>query len=331
MLKAYTHDGALCLALVAPDGAPPASFTILAAGTTDTSKGTILFDQEAAKDVVQAFTEHGQGQLPVDYDHGMLGLISTPESGSAAGWFTPSVNDAGDLVANDVQWTPRGAEKLSQREYRYFSPALYIDPDSRRVSKLVNVALTNLPATRDQIPLVANQKAPGIDGQEPEHMKNLLQMLGAKDEAEAMSVATEWNNTSAELVKLTGTKTLAEAMAAVAANAKLPDEVFKLSAKVVELEKSASDDAKGALIVKLSEAGKLPPALKDWAQGQTLESLQAFGEAAPVVNGDNHTPPEGGSKTVVLSEEDRKVMAQTGVSEEAFLKVRTEELERAEG
>jgi len=327
-LQAYNHDGALCLALDAPPGDPPGSFVILAAGTTDTSKGAILFDQEAASSVVSAFSDHGQGQLPVDYEHGMLGLISTPESGSAAGWFTPSVNVGGDLVANDVQWTPRAAQKLREREYRYFSPALHVDPDTGRVAKLVNVALTNLPATKDQVPLVANQKntAPGTNGQEQDEMKNLLKLLGADNEAEAMTVATEWNKTGQELLTLTGTKTLTEALVAIEANAKLPTEVAKLSAAIAERDKADAGRDRDALIVTLSEAGKLPPALHDWARTQTLDSLQAFGESAPeMAGGENHDPPEGGVKTVSLSDEDRKVMKQMGVSKEDFLKVRADE------
>ncbi|MBX3182694.1 MAG: hypothetical protein KIT72_19130 [Polyangiaceae bacterium] len=35
---------------------------------------------------------------------------------------------------------------LSEKEWRYFSPAFEVGPE-RRISRLINVALTNLPAT----------------------------------------------------------------------------------------------------------------------------------------------------------------------------------------
>lgn len=330
MLKAYTQNDALCLSLEMPGGEPPKSFTILKAGTTDTSKGAILFDQEAAESVVSAFTEHGQGQLPVDYEHGMLGLVKTADTGMAAAWFTPTVSADGALVASDVQWTKRAKQKLADREYRYFSPALHVNPETGRVSRLVNVALTNLPATKDQMPLVAHQStAPGEGAQEPLEMKDLLKLLGADNEAEAMTVANEWNKTGQELLKLTGTKTLTDALVAIEANAKLPAEVAKLSATIAERDKADAERDREALIVELSEAGKLPPALHDWARTQTLDSLKMFGESAPEMPIENHTPPEGATTGVALTDEDRRVMKQTGVSEEDFIATRKAEQERA--
>ena len=321
-----TRDGdVLTLAIEAPNGEPPTSFTILGPGSTDTTKGVVLFDAEASGAVIAAFADHGMDQLPIDYDHGMLSPLSTPETASAAGWFRPTVGDDGSLVATDVQWTPRASDRLRNREYRYFSPAVHIDPDSGRVRKLVNLALTNLPATKGQKPLVANQKeAPGEGAQEPE-MQNLLKLLGAKDEAEAMTIATAWDKQDKQLLTLTGTATLGEAMAAIEANAKLPAEVALLSAKLTERDKADAERERDAVITELCESGKLPPALKDWAKTQTPDSLRTLADGLPVLGGENHEPPKGNATKPDLTDEDRKVMNQMGLDEDKFIAVRSEE------
>jgi phage I-like protein len=55
----------------------------------------------------------------------------------------------------DIEWTRKATERLKDREYRYFSPTFY--HDKGRITEYVNTALTNLPATKDQEPLVASR------------------------------------------------------------------------------------------------------------------------------------------------------------------------------
>jgi hypothetical protein len=54
-------------------------------------------------------------------------------------------------------------------------------------------------------------------------------------------------------------------------------------AELAEVKERAKAAAKDATIARLSEEGKLPPALHDWARSQTLESLEVFGSVAPRV------------------------------------------------
>jgi phage I-like protein len=333
MLKAYNSEsGALCLALDVPQGEPPTNFQILGAGVTATTKRDVLFDDEARAAVSSAFMSHGMDRLPIDFDHGMLSPLKSADSSAAAGWFVPMVHSAsGALMATDVQWTPRAAQMLRDREFRFFSPALRIENSTGRVTKLINVALTNLPATKDQMPLVANDKEPPKHSGELEHnMQKLFKLIGANDEGEAMVIASEWNRTGEQILTLTSTKTLADALAAIEANAKLPAEVKRLSDVIADRDKADADRDRDALIVTLSEDGKLPPALHEWAKTQSVESLTAFGEGAPVINEENHEQ-KAADKSPQLTDEDKHIAKVTGVSLEDFTAQRKLELSAKEG
>lgn len=146
---------AIAVALALASDAPPTEFRIFAAGWNDTSNGRFLFDDKAAEAVLTAYAEQGN-DLPLDYDHAMLDdAPRDPASAArAAGWFNLEVR-SGELWAVNVRWTPPAAEALGQKEWRYYSPAFKVEPKSSRVTKLVNVALTNLPATKNMEPLVA--------------------------------------------------------------------------------------------------------------------------------------------------------------------------------
>jgi phage I-like protein len=138
---------------------PPREFRIFRAGWNDSEKGDILFDEEAAKLVMEAATRWGN-RYPIDYSHGMVRPLengSDPaEQNKAAGWFTPELR-GDELWATNVVWTPLALQRISNREFAYFSPAFLVD-EEERVVELTNIALTNLPAMRDLEPLVAAEK-----------------------------------------------------------------------------------------------------------------------------------------------------------------------------
>ncbi len=138
-------------------GGEPREFRIFPFGRVETTKGVFLFDQEAARRVMQAWRDYGN-RLSIDYEHQALEPVSNGPV-PAAGWFDLEVREDG-LWAVNVDWTPRAMELLRNREYRYFSPAFYVDEEGRIV-ELINLALTNLPATKRMEPLVA--KAVGFE------------------------------------------------------------------------------------------------------------------------------------------------------------------------
>jgi len=336
LVQAFTDgSGRLILSLDIPQGTdPPSEFRLFGQGVTPTTKGDVLFDDQAATDVMRGLADHGKTALPVDYGHGMLSVITTPDSGKAAAWFKPTVR-AGELWASDVQWTPKADEAIRAREYRYFSPAVWHDKETGRVSSLINVALTNLPATKGQQPLVASDNhndAPGEGALETAEMsEKLLRVLGAADEAEAIVMLKENERTYQEVFAALGIRKLAEIVPAIktlsdglkdtkeklttteAKSLELAAKVVASETEIAGLKQADETRAHDALIAELTEAGKLTPGLKDWAKGISLEALTQFGEAATVVKPAPSDPKPGASADPEVTPKMRRVFNSLGL------------------
>lgn len=153
-MKTTRSERVTSLSIVLTGDQPPAEFRVFTAGKVDTSKGEFLFDEVAAASVMADYAKQGN-ELMVDYDHASLaGLSIDPaQAGKSAGWFNLEVRN-GELWAVNVRWTPPAHAALSAKEWRYMSPAFQAD-ESGRITALINVALTNLPATRKLEPLMA--------------------------------------------------------------------------------------------------------------------------------------------------------------------------------
>ncbi len=138
---------------------PPSEFCIFTAGLVETTKGTFTFDADAATSVMAEYLQHGI-DLMIDYDHASLASITIDPAlaGKAAGWFNIEVRN-GELWAVNVRWTPPAADALRRKEWRFMSPAFSTD-GAGRVTDLLNVAITNLPATRKLQPLMAASMKP---------------------------------------------------------------------------------------------------------------------------------------------------------------------------
>lgn len=282
---------ALGIALLGDE--PPNEFRIFTAGPNETTKGTFLFDGSSATAVMAEYQAHGI-DLMLDYDHASLGVGIDPAlSGKAAGWFNLDVRN-GELWAVNVRWTPPAAEALRRKEWRFMSPAFTTD-DAGRVTSVLNVALTNLPATRRLEPLMAaraivalggtmdpKQIAAALDAIEAgdaEKCKELLKGLiaGAAGGGEttpaaelAETPATEPADPEKEkpeevmaatslLTRLTGKKTITASVAEVevwlASHVKLETETQKLAAERATLE--AAERRKGCVEL-VTLAGRAP-------------------------------------------------------------------------
>jgi len=259
------------LVALAADGTCPTEFCMLAAGENSTTKGAIHCDDAHAALCLAAETMPSDGLLPLDYDHGMVSFMGGEKK--AAGWFRLS-NRNGSLWATDVKFTPAAEKALRDREYRYFSPALYRD-EAGYVTRIVNCALTCLPATLKQRPLVASETPAPPEGSN----MDLAQLCAAFGVANASQLAAKFNQLGTDSAKLS-----ADNAALVTASQALQAQIATLSA-AVEARKNADEKAeRDSYLATLSNEGKLAPAMLPWAQTQSLEQLKAYGAVAvPVV------------------------------------------------
>lgn len=182
--------GRVLLSIAMTGDEPPSEFRIFRSGENETTKGTFTFDEAAATSVMAEYEAHGV-DLAIDYDHAMLaGLSLDPaQSGKAAGWFNLEIR-AGELWAVNVRWTPPAAEALKRKEWRFMSPAFGADEEGR-ITSLLNVAITNLPATRRLEPLMAANAKETLSMLSPEMVKKALEAIKNGDADAAMTLLEE--------------------------------------------------------------------------------------------------------------------------------------------
>lgn len=256
---------ALVIELSVSGGAPPTEIRMFQAGVTDTTKGKFLFDDASAQRVMKRFAEMGKDRLPFDYGHGM---VSFKGEERAAGWFVPAVR-AGELWATDIQWTPRATRELSEREWRFYSPAfraLYSDDPAEPalITELINCALTNLPATIGQKPIVASEKPI----EQRETMNPILKLLGVAGENEAHTAVTQLLGLQLSVDALLKAYKL-DSIAA------LGSFIATGQAQLETVQKERKTEKRNAEIAALSAEGRLAPAQHDFVR--TLSDDQ-FGE-----------------------------------------------------
>lgn len=243
---------------------PPSEFQLFANGETATLKGTFKCSAFSCDRVLGAMTAAGRDKLPIDYNHGQVSFMGgSYDAGRAAGWFVPASRD-GALWATEVEWTPQGRQALSDKEFRMFSPAFLTD-ENRNVVELINVALTNLPATLRQTPLVTGEFA----GTEEQPMDPILLALLAKHGGDSKSLAAAIEQLSTQNAQL------------VQASTTINSELQTLRATQVATAEATAKAEKDALIATLSGDGRLPPAMHAWAQSLTIAQLKAFEAGAP--------------------------------------------------
>lgn len=309
-------------------GKPPTEFLLLGLGTMSTSKGDFIVDDESALRVMDAFKDHGN-RLTIDYEH--QALSDPPIQAPAAASFVPQLRNDG-IWATDVRWTPKASEYLSNKEYLYFSPAFTTD-DENRPNRILNVALTNLPATKNMQPLVAANQITETS------MKSVLSALSLKDnanETEALSAVTKMSGERVQLLTITGKDNIAEALGVLAGWKESVGEVTALKAQIAQrdADQAAKDfDAefagakKSGLLAASDDHKRNRAALAYKGKPEALVSLKGFlGALDPLVPVANTVAaplePNTGivNGAIALSDEEKRIAAKLNVSHDALIK-----------
>jgi phage I-like protein len=133
----------------------PRSFRLFAFGENKSTKGSVFLTHESAHLCLSKAKDYGN-DLSGDYEHAVT--KSNNEGAPASCWFALGMRSDG-LYAERVRWTKRAKNFLLRREYRYYSPFFNVEQDAQGrwiVTEIINIALTNTPATKNQRPLVAS-------------------------------------------------------------------------------------------------------------------------------------------------------------------------------
>jgi phage I-like protein len=267
---------------------PPTEWRIFAYGQNTSDKGNFVFDEVAADAVMAAFAKKGSA-LTMDYEHQALAASSNgqPAPNSCYSW-EPAIrlNDAGkpELWATNAKWTERAAGMIRSKEYLYFSPAFETEKKTGRVLRIVNMALTNIPALDKLEPLVAATQTHHHDGEDDmktckvcgaaindgdeimhaghASMAKLTALVGltaAAGETEITGVVSELATFRSQVVELTGAKNPVEALGLVAALKSQREEITALKGQIEGEKVKALNVAFDAVLDEAAKAGKLPP------------------------------------------------------------------------
>ncbi|MCL4503099.1 MAG: phage protease [Deltaproteobacteria bacterium] len=259
---------------------------ILPLGEVELSDSREPFEVDAASlaAMVTAFRSRGV-DLVIDYEHQSL----QGERAPAAGWIKDLEARSDGLWAR-VEWTRQAREYLLSKEYRYFSPVLRLDPETRKPLALMHLGLTNVPAIKRLPPLVAKLSAAGGSGSTdtkviiPEQemrgmMDKIKELLGLNPEMMDDAVAgrmLEVLGNLAEALKLPPEASMAQIMSALAAmqavDASLRERTAELAALKARLAAEAAEKAVNAAL----QAGKITPAQKGWALEYFRQDPQGF-------------------------------------------------------
>lgn len=333
-----SSDGLVLELPSSQDGAIPTELCLIAAGVNRSVKGDYVLDEEAVKSVMARAADYGNDYC-LDYGHAMLDdkPVDPALAGRAAAFYRLQVID-GALWTKGLRWTEEAKSFLRDKQYRFLSPAFR--HKKGRVLEYVNAALTNIPATKHQPPIVQSlaPAAPPTPSPPQENtMKLVLQALGLADtagEADALSSVTKLQGNTKDIVALTGAPDIPRALGVLhawkEAAAKLPaaeQEIEKL--KVAALERKVRSVVNKALLDK-----RLPPSMKEKALklgSQDLEMLQGFLDAFKPLTpkASNEKDPadaEAGAVTVTLTKGDREVAKRMGLKLEDFAKTKSQGL-----
>lgn len=169
-------------------GALPSEFRLFVKGWNETENGSFLFDEESAAKVMSAYRKWGV-DLAIDLEHQMLGDATIdPSARDARGWCRLELRPDGSLWAVGVTWTPDGSQRLKNKSQRYVSPAFEIDTKTKQVTKIVNIAITAMPATHQTPALVAASLQKLGKSMNADQLKAALEAIKAGDGEAAVKV-----------------------------------------------------------------------------------------------------------------------------------------------
>lgn len=281
---------------VALEGAPE-QIRVLPLGHVVSSKGAFDVDEESYAAMCSGIAERGV-DLVVDYEHQTLNGTEAP----AAGWVKALKMEDGAILAT-VEWTPKAANYLRNREYRYLSPVVNVRRSDNKAVGLHSLALTNTPAIRGMNPIVNSEHFEG-GANNMELIKRIAQLLGLGDDAtddqieEAIEQLLENRSGAGTGEDVVANKAVCELLD-LKAGAPASDVAAKIMAlksgviggvNVVEelkqlKEANAQKDADAAVQMAL-KSGKITPAQQEWAKSYALSDPIGFGsfvEKAPQV------------------------------------------------
>lgn len=309
----------------------PDKIKIMPLGQVKSQKGNFVVDRESFAAMKKTFEDRAI-DVVIDYEHQTLDDVQAP----AGGWIKELLLEDGAIAAK-VEWTPKAAEYLKNKEYRYLSPVVLVRKSDQKAVVLHSVALTNTPAIDGMFPIINSIDVTDFEneqgGNKMDFLKECAKMLGLPDDAtdeEIIAKVKECCKQNATQTGMVANKTITgllgvpetaktEDVAAAIMALKNPSgfvPAADFTALKTRLDKMDAD----GIVTKALKDGKISPAQKDWAEEYALKDPSGFTkfvEKAPQVVPVGELEIETNSHTSAQQDETTlKVCKMLGVSSE---------------
>ncbi len=324
-VHATAIDTAPASGQIATAPVPPEWIELVPAGVFFGRDGRGPFRLEHPEQVIAATVALQMAAgIPIDYDHATDFAAPQGRPAPAAGWIKQLEARLGAIWGR-VEWTGRAAAAIRAREYRYISPVFQFEGSDGKVTRLLRAGLTNNPnlyltAIASAEPLVTG--AEHKDGIMEEFLKQLRGILQLDGDASPDAVAERVR----EMCASTGAGD-------DAVNARFPDParfvgIAEYQRAVTELNSMRAERAREKAAHAVDDAiraGKLVPALREWAVAYCtadLKGFQAFAAKQPTIVGGEPAFPSDAQipPSVLLSAPEVAICAQLGLKHSEFLK-----------
>lgn len=268
----------------------PPKIQVLPLGTVEAIDGrTFTVDAQA---VLKTFAKR-KVDLPIDINHSTENAAPYGRPSPAVGWGNALSIEADGIYAS-VDWNKTGRAALSDREYRYLSPAVIYDMDAYTATKqlvvsgLTSIALVNTPAL-NQLPALASEQPSATIAEQPnlnqeEQMKRIAALFGLN---ENVSVDALYSVLAEHKGKLDLAATNAAKLQAD--YDKLNTTYSALQTEHTKLQAQTKAAAVAAVVDQAIADGKITPASRNYHLQNAmadLEGFKAYAAAQPKVIAD---------------------------------------------
>lgn len=306
----------LALNVELPPGEVPEWVELLPAGEVLTGRDGRTWRNPNPQAVVDQFNLRGM-DLVIDWEHASEHRAPKGEDAPAAAWVKEMEVRDGSVCAR-VEWTPKAAEQLKAKEYRYLSPVFLFTRDERQIVRLTSAGLTNQP----NLALKAlNQQT---HQEEFPVWKELLKRLGLPENATEQQALTALNRIQDDL-ETAKNREVTPSLDKYVPRADFDQAQTRAAnaeQKLADIEEKRQTDAIDTAINQAVEDGKIAPATVEYHKAQCrtdggLKRFQDFVASAPAITGDSGLDGRdvpGDSKA--LNAETRQIAGMFGNSEE---------------
>lgn len=322
----------------------PDTIRLIPKGHVESQKGDFFVDDESF-DLIQRRFKGRKLDLVIDYEHQTLDDVQAP----AAGWIKELINGTDAILAR-VEWTPKGAEYLKNREYRYLSPVILTRKSDKKVVALHSAALTNTPAIDGMFPIVNSLMPDDIKEETVMELAKLIKLLGLPEDATEADVeaaiqavsgavtgqsadpadlaANKAGAADTTILSMLGLKEDAKTEEVAAAIMQLKSGDADLAQQVQDLKEQMAKRTADEAVQAAMKEGKVSASMKDWAMAYALkdpEGFAAFVDKAPkTVPMGTITTPET-KRSAGSADVDMGILKGMGISEEDVKKYFEEE------